>query len=241
VEKNCTVGVLADASVVASCPSLGAPVPGCKEGTRFGLEQAFYTLAQAYRRPLNGEWSAVDVLSDPEKRAGAPQFARASTNQFLLTDRHGDAFLLWNSDVPCQPSGGEIFASVSTPENPMWTRKTIFASGEPKAPMLDDASVDGRGIVHTVWRTVDLPGGAPHMTLFTEEVFARPLAVGDLNRDGVIDCADMAVLRLSLQTKSGDPGFNARADFNGDGFLDPVDVQLLQAKLPLGTKCGTRL
>ncbi|MDT8999726.1 M12 family metallo-peptidase [Paucibacter sp. APW11] len=61
--------------------------------------------------------------------------------------------------------------------------------------------------------------------------------LGDLNKDGVVDCADLAIVRASLGKKAGQPGFDARADFNNDGVVDIRDLSAVSQKLPAGTVC----
>jgi hypothetical protein len=50
----------------------------------------------------------------------------------------------------------------------------------------------------------------------------------DLNGDGKIDCGDLAIVTASLGKKVGDAGFDPRADVNGDGVVDSLDVNILQ-------------
>jgi len=49
---------------------------------------------------------------------------------------------------------------------------------------------------------------------------------GDANRDGIVDSADADVLVASLGKSSGTPGFDSRADLNGDGFVNVLDVAI---------------
>ncbi len=63
------------------------------------------------------------------------------------------------------------------------------------------------------------------------------LMAGDLNRDGKIDCADIAIVKASFGKKAGQPGFDARADVNQDGVVDVRDLALVSQKLAAGTKC----
>ena len=51
-----------------------------------------------------------------------------------------------------------------------------------------------------------------------------PSTPGDLNGDGVVNCADLAIIKAALGTKVGDSGFDIRADVNGDGVVNAKDV-----------------
>ncbi|MBI4331300.1 MAG: hypothetical protein HY673_08475, partial [Chloroflexi bacterium] len=52
---------------------------------------------------------------------------------------------------------------------------------------------------------------------------------GDVNRDGAVNLADLALLAASFNKRSGEAGFNPDADFNGDGIVDVYDLTLLGA------------
>ena len=58
---------------------------------------------------------------------------------------------------------------------------------------------------------------------------------GDVNRDGVTDAADLALLLAALGTCRGAPGFNADADLDKDGCITSADLALLQADLGCGS------
>lgn len=48
---------------------------------------------------------------------------------------------------------------------------------------------------------------------------------GDLDHDGDVDGADRNILRYALNTRTGDPGFVAEADYDGDGLISYHDYQ----------------
>lgn len=60
---------------------------------------------------------------------------------------------------------------------------------------------------------------------------------GDLDGDGDVDCADLAIVKASFGKKSGQPGFDLRADTNSDGVVNVRDLSFVAHKLPAGTRC----
>ena len=91
-----------------------------------------------------------------------------------------------------------------------------------------------------------LPDGVYDLTLSgggitAQGLFAQPLSgikvlhfyrlFGDANGDGVVDAADVALLRLSYGKSAGDPGYLSFFDFNGDGRVDVTDLRALRGRL----------
>jgi trimeric autotransporter adhesin len=60
---------------------------------------------------------------------------------------------------------------------------------------------------------------------------------GDVNGDGAVTCADVAIVRAALGTQTGQPGFDARADLTGDGRVNVRDLAYVSQRLPAGTSC----
>jgi len=61
--------------------------------------------------------------------------------------------------------------------------------------------------------------------------------IGDRNGDGVVDCADLAIVKASFGKKVGQPGYDPRADVNGDGVVNILDLSAVAGQLPAGTTC----
>jgi hypothetical protein len=61
--------------------------------------------------------------------------------------------------------------------------------------------------------------------------------VGDVNGDGVVNCADLAVVKASFGKKLGQAGFDPRADVNFDGVVNIIDLSTVARALPAGSVC----
>ena len=61
--------------------------------------------------------------------------------------------------------------------------------------------------------------------------------LGDVNGDGLVNCADLAVVKASFGKKSGQAGFDSRADVNHDGVVNIVDLSTVARTMPAGTVC----
>jgi hypothetical protein len=62
-------------------------------------------------------------------------------------------------------------------------------------------------------------------------------AVGDVNGDGKVDCADLAIMKASFGKKCGQAGFDSRADLNLDCVVDIRDLAPASKQIPAGTRC----
>jgi beta-lactam-binding protein with PASTA domain len=62
--------------------------------------------------------------------------------------------------------------------------------------------------------------------------------LGDLNGDGVVNCTDLAIIKVSFGKKVGQAGFDARADVNKDGVVNVLDLSTEARLMPAGTSCN---
>jgi serine protease len=61
--------------------------------------------------------------------------------------------------------------------------------------------------------------------------------LGDVNGDGVVNCADVSIVKNSFGTHTGQPGFNVAADLNNDGTVNILDLFIVSRQLASGTVC----
>ncbi len=60
---------------------------------------------------------------------------------------------------------------------------------------------------------------------------------GDVDGDGVVNCVDLAIVKASFNKKTGQAGFDSRADVNRNGVVDISDLAVVSRRLPAGTTC----
>lgn len=61
------------------------------------------------------------------------------------------------------------------------------------------------------------------ITLPTEDQWDEFWSMGDVNRDGYINDADLEIIRKSFGCFSDDPCYDAKCDLNKDGIVDMKD------------------
>ena len=69
-------------------------------------------------------------------------------------------------------------------------------------------------------------------------VVSRGALAGDLNGDGTVNCADIAIVKASFNKRTGQPGFDVRADVNRDGIVNVIDLSTVARQLQIGTTCN---
>jgi trimeric autotransporter adhesin len=66
----------------------------------------------------------------------------------------------------------------------------------------------------------------------------KPVAIpGDLNGDGVANCDDLKIVKAAFGKKTGQLGFDSRADINHDGIVNILDLSYVARQLPAGMVC----
>ena len=60
---------------------------------------------------------------------------------------------------------------------------------------------------------------------------------GDVNRDGLVDCADLALIKASFGSRTGSRAFNPDVDVDTNGVIDIRDLAAVSRVLPVGTNC----
>jgi len=58
---------------------------------------------------------------------------------------------------------------------------------------------------------------------------------GDVNGDGIVNCADLNLVKASLGQRRGEAGYNPQADINRDGVINEEDLTIVVSRLPGGT------
>ncbi|WP_027157742.1 dockerin type I domain-containing protein [Methylobacter luteus] len=59
---------------------------------------------------------------------------------------------------------------------------------------------------------------------------ADAILPGDANRDGIVNCDDFALVKISLGSKADDAAFNPALDVNNDGLVDEHDLAAINAE-----------
>jgi hypothetical protein len=124
---------------------------------------------------------------------------------------------------------------------------TLSTDGGATWPYLLAASVPNTGSANVTFPAVATTQGRIRIEAVGNVFFdvsdanftlANAPVAGDLTGDGVVDCADVAVVRASMNKRTGQAGFDVRADVNGDGVVNTRDLSFVLQRVPTGTVCS---
>lgn len=93
---------------------------------------------------------------------------------------------------------------------------------------------DGSG---QCWLKGSVPAASTGPGIVSFTIPGRLPAPGDVNEDGEFNCGDIAIVKAALGKRTGQPGFDVRADAVTDGVIDLRDLAFVSRKLAAGTRC----
>jgi hypothetical protein len=70
-----------------------------------------------------------------------------------------------------------------------------------------------------------------------ETAVMEPLMAGDADNSNVVTAVDFNILKLTFGKSAGQPGYDARADFDGNSMIDIGDFQLLRNRFGAAGAC----
>jgi hypothetical protein len=114
--------------------------------------------------------------------------------------------------------------------NPLVYVAPDIQTGTPRPAFPDDIAVVV-GANYFAPQTVQFDGPGNTLRL------SSALSVADVDENGQVNCADLAIVRASFGKRTGQPGFDPRADVNRDGIVNITDLSLVSRQLPPGTRC----
>ena len=180
--------------------------------------------------------------------------------ELTVTNQHGQAATATThavvSNVPPVVTGGLSVAGKVTrpvnltasfggsgPENGPWTVSWAFGDGSASP----ETTVEAQGTlaISHVYNTSGqfvavVTVRDKEQAMGSAAVAAAITSLGDVDNSGVVDCVDMAIVRASFGRRTGQAGFDPKADINMDGVVDIRDLYFVSSRLPAGTKCPSR-
>jgi hypothetical protein len=84
-------------------------------------------------------------------------------------------------------------------------------------------------VTQTLHVASDFPGGFSGFS-FSIVFEGGSYLLGDINKDGVVDLHDLAIIAAAYGSTPGDPNWNPDADLNKDGVVSLLDFQLVASE-----------
>ena len=118
------------------------------------------------------------------------------------------------------------------PQNGLYTLTiTGMSTGPASIEIYRNTSGGSPQVKQIMNTTISVPGQT------TTQSVRYSSQIADLDGNGKVDCADVAIVRAGLGKKIGQIGYDPVADPNLDGVVDVRDLALVSQKLPTGTRC----
>ncbi|MCX6594981.1 MAG: dockerin type I domain-containing protein [Acidobacteria bacterium] len=244
-----------DVNVVSTCTDAtgGAGVPTTPAPVRFTTEGTFNVSRTCTDAAGNVATAVATVRLDktPPTIAGLPPTGCtiAPPDGRLVSygpiqavdERSGIGALQLGATSPSTLAAGDVVVTTLTPSSSSLSLRATSGSTA-RIYNLAAQATDAAGNIRTAsaaCTVAPVTGGTPPPPLPPGPPAPPPPTVlpGDANRDGVVDCKDLALVRLAIGKKPGDLGFDVRADVNSDGLIDLRDFQFVAQRLPAGSTC----
>jgi hypothetical protein len=113
---------------------------------------------------------------------------------------------------------------------PAGSTAVLNSANAPVATFVPDVHGD-----YVVQLYVDDPWGLSSNAVSTTISFTQ--LPGDISGDGIVNCADVAIVKAAFGKKTGQTGFDARADAVVDGVINIRDLTTVTRELATGSVC----
>lgn len=189
----------------------------------------------------NADLASITITSGG---GGVPQFTSSGTasrtvltqglpTSFSITVQETGGSAVSNSNVELQvfdSKGNAVMTNVWSGQNfSSGQSQTYSYNWDVPASVADGSYTAELGVFDSGWKTNYSWNGN-----LASIIVSIP---GDVNGDGVVNCADIAVVKTAFGTQVGQPGYNANADVNNDGVVNIIDESIVARHLPSGTRC----
>ncbi len=180
----------------------------------------------------DGKGGVSSSATQLQLATGAGPFLVTAPNTAVTTDAGGSTTVTWSvantNAAPVNTANVKISLSTDSGQ----TFPTVLAASTPNS---GSAAVTLPLLTTTQARVkVEAVGNVFFDISNADFTIRQP---GDLNVDGRVDCADLAIVRASLGKRTGDAGFDPRADVNNDGIVNLRDLSFVSQRVPTGTTC----
>ena len=163
---------------------------------------------------LPTRWAAIKLKASGVRQEGGGATALPTSFVVEAMNKHGWPLVNWTVQFDILEGGGRLSAKTVKTDTRGKARVTLTLG---KSQGVNKVRASAKGIQSWVLFTA----------VATEEV---PQLVTDVNGDGVVDMADLAIVEQAM----GKPVENSRADVNADGVVDSEDFALVAANLGEG-------
>ena len=213
---------------------------------------------------LEGSWAFLGITADKTGNAYVAGFSQSSDFPTTLGafqqswSGGSDVIVAKIASVPATPAAPTVKLQPAnqTVSNGSAVGFTAAASGTPVPTVQWQVSTNGGATFSNVagatattltFNAALAESGNQYRAVFTNAsgsattnaatLTVNPPIPGDVNGDGEVNCADLAIVKASFGKKAGQTGFDPRADVNNDGIVNVLDLSFVAKHLHAGMVC----
>jgi hypothetical protein len=162
---------------------------------------------------------------------GTPGFTGSSDSSASLVISRATPIITWNNPADITQGAALGASQLNATANVPGVFTYLPASGT----VLSAGAAQALAVTFTPADSVDYNSATAAVKI---NVKPKPAPIpGDLNGDGVVNCGDLNIVKAAFNKKTGQVGFDPRADINHDGVVNILDLSYVARQLPAGTVC----
>jgi Bacterial Ig-like domain (group 3)/Dockerin type I domain len=159
--------------------------------------------------------------------SGTTAFGGSSDASATLKISQATPTLKWNN--PADISFGTLLGAAQLNATASVPGTLVYAP--PSGTKLPLGASQALGVTFSPTNSVDYTQVRTSVSITVVSLF------GDLNADGSVGCDDLAIIKASFGKRTGQAGFDPRADVNSDGIVNILDLSAVAKVVPAGTVC----
>lgn len=157
-----------------------------------------------------------------------------------IADRALDQAVWFHTPIDQQTGEMKMFLYTGGAANQHYVLKEVSNGNTPNRDTgnaISQRQAATGGFIALQAASPDQGGTSVKLYAYDIEPYVAAVVRGDVNADGLINCADLTAAKSSVGRTSAMPGFVPTADLDENGIVDVRDIAMISRMIPAGTVC----